>query len=135
MIELFSPIYPALARQANIYGDVVVQVSIRKDGSVESALLLSGHPMLAPAALGSARQSHFECRNCDDEVTAYSVTYAFEMPDDGNCCNALSRAPEVSWSLNRISIVAPHLCICDLAGVILGKKIRASKCLYLWKCG
>jgi TonB family protein len=134
LTKLSLPVYPALARQANIFGEVKVDVAIRRDGSVASVDLFSGHPMLAPAALESARQSQFECHGCRDGVTILSLTYAFEMKDDGDCCSAMSHTPEVTQSLNRIVILAAHLCLCDPA-FTLGKRARAVKCLYLWKCG
>lgn len=39
---LARPIYPPLARQARIVGDVRIQLEIRSDGSVESAEVVSG---------------------------------------------------------------------------------------------
>jgi TonB family protein len=134
LTKLSPPVYPPLARQANILGEVKVNVAIRRDGSVASAELFSGHPMLAPAALESARQSQFECRGCRDAVTTLALTYAFEMKDDGDCCSAMSHTPEVTQSLNRIVVFAAHLCLCD-PGPTLGQRVRAAKCLYLWKCG
>lgn len=134
LIRLSPPVYPPLARQANIFGEVKVDLAIRQDGSVAFAEPFSGHSMLAPAALESARQSQFECRGCGDGLTTLSLTYAFEMKDDGDCCSAMSHTPEVTQSLNRIVILAAHLCLCDPA-FTLGKRVRAAKCLYLWKCG
>jgi protein TonB len=48
--EKVEPTYPALARQAGISGDVSLEVTIGKDGIVESAKPLSGHPILVSAA-------------------------------------------------------------------------------------
>jgi protein TonB len=53
MIRPFNPTYPPLARQAGISGDVELKLEIRKDGSVQSATVVSGHPMLTQ---GRARQ-------------------------------------------------------------------------------
>ena len=88
LTKLSPPVYPPLARQARIAGEVRVEVSIRKDGTLAPARLLSGHPMLAPAALESAKQSTFECRTCVEPLTTYLLTYTFELKDDGDCCNA-----------------------------------------------
>jgi TonB family protein len=62
--KLSPPIYPPLARQARISGDVDLELRIRQDGSIESAQAVSGHPMLKEAALDSAKKSEFECRSC-----------------------------------------------------------------------
>jgi outer membrane biosynthesis protein TonB len=80
------PAYPPLARQARITADVKLQVGVRRDGSVQSAELFSGHPLLAPAALDSARKSTFECRGCSAEVTWYPMTYRFGFYDEQGGC-------------------------------------------------
>jgi TonB family protein len=69
LATLSPPRYPQLAQQARIAGDVKIQVRIRRDGSVASADVVSGHPLLKSAALASAQNSTFECRGCADETT------------------------------------------------------------------
>ncbi len=56
LIRQVKPNYPALARQARIQGTVVLQAVISKDGSIEHLTLVSGHPMLAPAAIEAVKQ-------------------------------------------------------------------------------
>src|ERR1700691_1390172 len=51
-----KPVYPPLARQARIQGTVVLHAVISKDGSIEGLTLVSGHPMLAPAAIDAVKQ-------------------------------------------------------------------------------
>jgi protein TonB len=51
-----KPNYPPLARQARIQGTVVLHAVISKDGSIENLTLVSGHPMLAPAAIDAVKQ-------------------------------------------------------------------------------
>jgi periplasmic protein TonB len=51
-----KPNYPPLARQARISGTVVLRAVISKDGSIENLTLISGHPMLAPAAIDAVKQ-------------------------------------------------------------------------------
>lgn len=114
LAKLSSPVYHPLARQARITGDVKIQVRIRKDGSVASAEVISGHPMLKQAALESVQKSTFECQawssgvyvvGCRDAVAPFILTYTFGIRDDldGLDCT-ISRA-------------------------------RSRKCLYLWACG
>jgi protein TonB len=50
LIRKVQPSYPPLARQARIQGTVVFHAVISKDGSIENLTLVSGHPMLVPAA-------------------------------------------------------------------------------------
>jgi len=56
VIRKIQPTYPPLARQARIQGSVVLQAEISKDGTIENLRLISGHPMLAPAAIEAVKQ-------------------------------------------------------------------------------
>lgn len=51
-----KPTYPPLARQARIQGVVILQALISKTGDIENLQLISGHPMLAPAAIEAVKQ-------------------------------------------------------------------------------
>ncbi len=56
IVRKVAPLYPPLARQARIQGPVVLSVIINKAGEVREANLVSGHPMLAPAAVQAVKQ-------------------------------------------------------------------------------
>ena len=56
LVRKVNPVYPPLARQARISGTVVLRAGISKDGSIENLSLVSGHPMLAPAAIDAVKQ-------------------------------------------------------------------------------
>ncbi len=56
LVRRVQPNYPPLARQARIQGTVVLRAVISKDGSIENLTLVSGHPMLAPAAIDAVKQ-------------------------------------------------------------------------------
>jgi len=56
LVHQVKPNYPALAKQARIQGSVVLQAAIGKDGSIQNLRLVSGHPMLAPAAIEAVKQ-------------------------------------------------------------------------------
>ena len=56
LIRKVQPNYPPLARQARIQGSVLLQAEISKDGTIENLHLISGHPMLAPAAIEAVKQ-------------------------------------------------------------------------------
>ncbi len=105
LVKLAPLRYPPLSRQARIAGEVRVNVHVRPDGSVASAEILSGHPMLAPEAVENARQSQYECHGCTSE-TEYVVTYTFGLIDDLKLYDKFENRPA-----------------------------RTGKCLYLWKCG
>jgi len=54
LIKKVQPEYPADARR--IEGTVVLKAIIDKDGNVANLQLISGHPMLAPAAIDAVKQ-------------------------------------------------------------------------------
>src|SRR5215813_1980730 len=56
LIQKVEPKYPPLALAARIWGEVVLQAIISKDGEIKELSLVRGHPMLAPAAIGAVRQ-------------------------------------------------------------------------------
>jgi periplasmic protein TonB len=56
LIRKVQPTYPPLARQARIQGTVLLAAEISRDGSIENLHLISGHPMLAPAAIEAVKQ-------------------------------------------------------------------------------
>src|SRR5579859_3296526 len=56
LVRKVPPTYPPLARQARIQGTVILQAQISKDGNIENLQLVSGHPMLAPAAIEAVKQ-------------------------------------------------------------------------------
>ena len=82
-----------------------LQVKVRADGSVAAVALLSGHPMLAPAAVDSAQKSQFSCNGCSD-LTTYPMTYTFDFLEGTGC--------------QEIKVAF---------------RVRSPKCGYLWKCG
>ena len=56
LIRKVVPIYSEFARQAGIQGSVVLQALIDKNGNIEDLTLVSGHPVLAPAATKAVKQ-------------------------------------------------------------------------------
>jgi periplasmic protein TonB len=56
LLRKVNPTYPPLAKQARIQGTVVLQAQISKTGDIENLQLISGHPMLAPAAIEAVKQ-------------------------------------------------------------------------------
>lgn len=158
LTEASPPVYPPLARQAAITGDVKILASIRPDGSVASAEAESGHPMLEPAALEHARNLHFECGGCEG---SYTVTYHFVLSPakpDPCCCSSEKRhvANSVDQEASPMSgnhegprqsnlevvVVAEPACICPdictsqgaIDEAVRRSRFRSAKCLYLWKC-
>lgn len=56
ILRQVSPVYPEIAKQARISGQVRLEAIISKDGRIENLQVLSGHPMLVRAALEAVQQ-------------------------------------------------------------------------------
>jgi hypothetical protein len=111
---------------------------IRPDGNVESADIISGHPMLKEAALESARQSQFECKQCAQALTSYALTYRFEIaPRDPQktCTEPEQPSPPARMDTfkHQVTVFASDIWTCDPRVELV--RVRSFKCLYLWKCG
>lgn len=60
LLRKVNPTYPPLARAARIQGTVILQAQISKDGTIQNLQLISGHPMLAPAAIEAVKQWRYK---------------------------------------------------------------------------
>ena len=56
LIRRVEPQYPSLARTARIQGPVVLEALISKEGTMQNLRLVSGHPLLVPAAINAVSQ-------------------------------------------------------------------------------
>jgi periplasmic protein TonB len=56
LIHQVQPQYPALAMQARIQGTVLLRAVIDRPGKIENLQVVSGHPMLAEAAMRAVEQ-------------------------------------------------------------------------------
>jgi len=56
LVRQAKPAYPPLALQARISGHVLFDTIINKDGTIQNLTLVSGHPLLAPAAMEAVKQ-------------------------------------------------------------------------------
>jgi protein TonB len=60
LIYRTEPTYPPVARQARIQGVVVLTAVIDKVGNIQNLQVVSGHPMLAPAAIEAVKQWRYK---------------------------------------------------------------------------
>lgn len=55
-----EPKYPELPRRIGIQGDVILAAIIGRDGRIENLHVVSGHPMLVPAAVDAVKQWRYQ---------------------------------------------------------------------------
>ena len=142
--KLGQPLYPPLAKQTRISGDVQLALVVRADGSIESASVVSGHPLLKQAALDSAEHSQFVCKECDNAPRPFQMTYSFQLGPAVYCTESSAPTkpneqeepyPRVVQAENHITLYDRPVGTCDPVVTIVEKKVRSTKCMYLWKCG
>ena len=136
LVKLHPPAFPFeldTEMLSGVNSEVEVRLGIRRDGSVESAEVVSSRlrrgdgPFETPGlkqcnelALESARHSEFECRRCRAHVTSYTLVYSFEPgPLLRGCCTSiptgmadppeLREGPRITRAGNRFKIVGPMM--------------------------
>ena len=60
IVKKVAPLYPEKAREEHVEGTVLLHVMIDKEGNVQHVDLISGHPLLAPAAIEAVRQWRYQ---------------------------------------------------------------------------
>jgi len=60
LVYRIEPTYPPVARQAHIQGVVLLTAVSDKDGNIQNLQVVSGHPMLAPAAIEAVKQWRYK---------------------------------------------------------------------------
>jgi protein TonB len=77
-----KPVYPPLARSARIQGTVRFTAVIGTDGRIQNLTLVSGHPLLAPAAQEAVKQWVYKPTLLNGEpvevVTQIDVNFALQ---------------------------------------------------------
>jgi TonB family protein len=72
-----QPEYPDLARKMDLAGIVKVEVTVSPNGTVKSARVVGGHPVLAGPALDAARKWRFEPAPSESSGV---IEFKFEAP-------------------------------------------------------
>ena len=84
MVSKVEPVYPPLAKQANIQGVVILELVIDTDGSVKEGRVLRSIPLLDQAALDAVVQWRYQptlLNGAPVEVIA-TVTVNFTLPEE-----------------------------------------------------
>ncbi len=115
VIHMDDPIYPPLARQARISGDVRIRVTT--DGlAVTGTSVIEGHAMLKTAAEENLRSWKF----APHEATSFVVTFRYKFSGEEKC---EFLPPVVTLHLpQEVDIVQAPEWTCDPVSVITRKK-------------
>ena len=74
LLQKVQPTYPSMAKTARIQGTVVLEVTISKIGTIENLRVLSGPPMLYPAAIDAVRQWRYKPYMLNGEAVQVATT-------------------------------------------------------------
>ncbi len=74
LVHYVKPAYPPLARQARIQGKVRIEAIISRDGIIRAVQVVSGHPLLVPAALDAVRHWRYRATMLNREPVEVALS-------------------------------------------------------------
>jgi len=110
LISKVAPVYPPLAKQAQIQGTVVLSATIGKDGKMQDLKVIKGHPLLVQAALDAVKDWVYQPTMINGEPvevkTEISLNFALEPNDSGEAPQRIRVGGNVQ-AANLITPVRP----------------------------
>ncbi len=79
IVSKVAPMYPPIARQMNLAGRVVVELSVNPEGSVDKANIVSGNPILGGAAANAAKRWKFQPFQENGKASEAVVRISFDF--------------------------------------------------------
>jgi len=79
LVSSVLPVYPVVARETGIEGDVVIDTTIDKTGKVTGMKVVSGNAMLRQAALDALRQWKYEPSKLNGEAVPVQLTVTIKF--------------------------------------------------------
>jgi TonB family protein len=83
LVKKVEPEYPQEARDKRIQGAVILQVEISEAGDVKDARLISGHPLLAEAAIEALKQWKYKPYLLNGEPVQVETRATIDFKLDG----------------------------------------------------
>ena len=84
LIRRVQPVYPPLARNVRVQGAVVLSAVISKGGAIENLQVLSGHPLLIPAAIEAVKQWRYRPYVLNNEPVEVETQITLNFTLGGN---------------------------------------------------
>jgi TonB family protein len=82
LIRSVAPVYPALAKNMHVSGDVVIEADVTTSGKLSHIHVLSGPPVLLAAAVHAVEQWEYQPAMLNGKVTASRVTVTIKFRAD-----------------------------------------------------
>jgi TonB family protein len=90
LISATFPVYPPIAKAAQVRGDIKVRVRIDASGDVTNSEILEGHKLLNDYSITAARQWKFEKQSIQDKRYA-ELTFRYSLMP--RCSDKRSQTP------------------------------------------
>ena len=84
LIRRLQPAYPPLAKSARIQGSVILFAVIDRTGTIDHLRVLSGHPLLVPAAIEAVRQWRYHPYVLNNETIEVDTQITVNFVLSGN---------------------------------------------------
>ena len=83
LVRKVDAAYPPLALQARISGNVMLSAVIGRDGTITNLQVISGHPLLVPAALEAVKQWVYQptLLNGEPVEVVTQIEVPFQLPN------------------------------------------------------
>src|SRR5664280_2577939 len=107
LISKVQPTYPPLARLARIQGTVVLHALIGKDGTIQDLSVISGHPMLIPAAMDAVKQWRYKPYVLNGEPVLVQTTINVNFELNGPASEAPPNEPVANSSPSNSGSSSP----------------------------
>jgi TonB family protein len=131
LIRRVQPVYPPLARQARIQGTVILRATITTSGDVVNLQLISGHPMLAPAAIEAVKQWKYRPYMLNGEAVPVQteIQVNFRLADEpdavvGDSPGMINFKPPVTCRPEAASDTATSPCVRVSEAVMRATRIQ-----------
>ncbi len=81
LIQKIEPKYPPIALSARVQGQVLLTAIISKTGEIQNLALISGHPLLVPAAMAAVKQWRYRPFLLNGEAVEVetTITVTFQL--------------------------------------------------------
>jgi periplasmic protein TonB len=84
LLRRVQPIYPPMAKSARVQGPVVLVALISKAGTIENLRVVSGHPLLVPAAIDAVSQWRYRPYILNSEAIEVETQITVNFSLSGN---------------------------------------------------
>lgn len=109
LVRQVRPVYPAEAKEARITGKVRLEAVVTKDGRIQDLKIVSGHPLLAAAAVEAVRQWEYAPVEKDGQPVAFKtqIDLNFTLADDGPAPLEVAGGVQAGKLVSKVNPVYP----------------------------